>query len=105
MEQLTIAIFLSVVVKSVIDAIIAPLIRKFPAWDWWFLPYPTWVLGGILAWVAGVNLFTGYLPNDFVARLLTAVVVGGGSSLIADLFGSATDNKWKYTRKEEDGEG
>ena len=97
MEQLVIAFFLALVAKTIIDAIIAPIVAKWPKIDWWWLRYPAWVLGGLLAWIAGVNLFAAYLPNaELAARILTAIVVGGGSHIIADLFGSATDKKLKY---------
>lgn len=96
MEQLTIAIFLCVVVKSIIDAIIAPIVKKYPNFGWWWLPYPTWVLGGLLAWVAGVNLFLAYLPSELAGRILTAILVGGGSKLIADVFGNETDKRQFY---------
>ena len=88
METLTIALFLSVVANRLTEAVVKPLKIKFPALDLWWLIYPTWVLGGGLAWIAGVDLFAAYFPQaGLVGRLLTAVLVGGGSNLIADVFG------------------
>jgi len=89
MEALATAGFLALVTNRVIEALVKPLKVKWPSLDLWWLIYPSWVLGGLLAWVAGVNLFGTYLPveAELVGRVLTAVVVGGGSNLIADVFG------------------
>jgi hypothetical protein len=88
MNELTIAIFLSVVANRVIEAIAQPVKLKYPAVDLWWLIYVAWVVGGLLAWFAGVNLFAVLVPSlDLtIGRVLTAVVVGGGSNLLADLF-------------------
>lgn len=88
MEALTIALFLSVVANRITEYIVKPVKVKFPNLDLWWLIYPTWVVGGVLAWLAGVDLFAAYFPGaGLVGRLLTAVLVGGGSNLIADVFG------------------
>jgi hypothetical protein len=88
MNELTIAIFLSVVANRIIEAIAQPVKLKFPALDLWWLIYVSWGVGGLLAWFAGVNLFTALVPSldPMIGRVLTAVVVGGGSNLLADLF-------------------
>lgn len=85
---LTTAGFLAVVAKSVIDALAEPVRQKYPTLDMWWLIYVTWVLGGALSYLAGVNLFVELLPdfNLVAGQLMTAVVVGGGSSLIHDIF-------------------
>lgn len=87
MDTLVIALFLSVVTNRVLEAFVAPLKVKFPNVDMWWLIYVSWVLAGGLAWAAGINLFVAYLPGqELVGRVLTAIVVGGGSNLLADLF-------------------
>jgi len=90
MNELTIAIFLSVVANRVIEAIAQPVKIKYPALDLWWLIYASWLVGGVLAWCAGVNLFTTLVPglDPTIGRSLTSVVVGGGSNLLADLFQS-----------------
>jgi hypothetical protein len=89
MESLIIAGFLALAANRITEAIVKPIKLKFPKLDLWWLIYPTWILGGGLAWAAGVDLFATYFPSDtaIVGRVLTAVVVGGGSNLIADVFG------------------
>lgn len=86
MENLATALFLSIAANRVIEAVVAPLKAKFPQLDMWWLVYAAWVVGGALAYFAGVNLFESFFSDPTVGKLLTAVVVGGGSNLIADVF-------------------
>jgi hypothetical protein len=88
MSELTIAVFLSIITNRVIEAIVQPLKKQFPALNLWWLVYVAWPVGGLLAWFAGINLFLTLVPglDPLVGRILTAVVVGGGSNLLADLF-------------------
>jgi hypothetical protein len=86
MPALVIALFLATVTNRLIEAVVAPVKKKFPQNDFWWLIYVSWVVGGVLAWLSGVNLFTEYLPGELAGRVLTAIVVGGGANLIADLF-------------------
>lgn len=88
MNELTTAVFLSLVANRIIEAFVAPIKLKFPELDMWWLIYIAWAAGGALAWFAGINLFAQLVPSlDLtIGRALTAVVVGGGANLIADLF-------------------
>jgi hypothetical protein len=88
MNELTVAIFLSVVANRVIEAIVAPIKKQYPLLNMWWLIYVSWLVGGLLSWFAGVNLFAPLVLtlDPLIGRILTAVVVGGGSNLIADLF-------------------
>lgn len=85
---LTAASFLILVTERIAAALLAPVRLRWPALDLWWVIYPTWILGGLLAWVAGLNLFTliivGFDPT--VGRILTAIVVGGGSNLLHDIL-------------------
>ena len=86
MEALTIGLFLSVVNTRIIDCLAAPVRQKFPDFDLWWLIYVALISGGAIAWVAGVNLFAGYIDNETLGRVLSCFLVGGGSSLIHDIF-------------------
>jgi uncharacterized BrkB/YihY/UPF0761 family membrane protein len=86
MDSLVIASFLSLVANRIVEAVVQPLKLKFPKLDLWWLIYVTWLIGGVLGYAAGVNLFSEYLPNVLIGRVLTAIVIGGGSNLIADTF-------------------
>lgn len=86
MTELSIAGFLAIVNKAVVDYLLAPLKKKFPSVDYWWAVYVALVTGGLLGWASQANLFTDYVPDVIVGRVLTAILVGGGSGLIYDLF-------------------
>lgn len=86
MEQLTTALFLAVVNTKLIDYLKAPIARKWPALDLWWLVYVALATGLALTWAAGINLFGNLIANETVAVLLSGIVIGGGSSLIYDVF-------------------
>lgn len=88
MNELTMAAFLSLVNKTIVDYIAAPIKKKFPGVDLWWLPYVALVTGGVLGWVSGINLFLSVVPTlePLAGQILTSVLVGGGSSLIYDVF-------------------
>jgi hypothetical protein len=87
MIPIEVALFLAIVNNRIIEAVAAPLKKKYPDLDTWWLIYVAWAVGGVLAWLSGVNLFADYLQAPLAGRILTAIVVGGGANLIADLFG------------------
>jgi uncharacterized BrkB/YihY/UPF0761 family membrane protein len=89
LQALTVALFLSLVTNRIIQALVEPVKLKWPSLDLWWLIYVGWGLGGLLAWLANINLFTGVLPqlDPLAGRVLTAVVTGGGANLIADVVG------------------
>lgn len=86
METFAIGIFLATVNTKVIDWLAAPIRRKFPERDFWYLLYVAAATGFVFAWFAGVNLFAAYIENDVLGRVLSGLLVGGGSSLIHDVF-------------------
>lgn len=86
METLAIGLFLAAVNTKIIDWFAEPIRRKFPNLDMWWLLYVAAVTGFVLAWLSGVNLFVAYIENDALGRILSGLLVGGGSSLIHDIF-------------------
>ena len=51
--------------------IAAPLEKKAPQVDRWFLIYVVLIAAGIVAWFAGINLFEGVLAGALLGRILT----------------------------------
>jgi hypothetical protein len=84
-EMLAIAVFLSVVANRLIEALVVPVFDKYSLDKFWVI-YVSWVVGAVLVWLSGVNLFAGYLPDLLVGQILTAIVAGGGANFIHDLF-------------------
>lgn len=89
MEQnalaLGIALFLAVANKSLIDALVAPVRKKWPTLDMWWLVYVSLATGFAMGWFANINIFTGYM-DGLLGQIVTALFVGGGASLIHDVF-------------------
>lgn len=86
METLAIGLFLAAVNKKLIDYLAEPVRRRYPDLDMWWLLYVAALTGFAISWLAGVNLFGGYIDNDVLGRVLSGLLVGGGSSLIHDVF-------------------
>lgn len=86
LSPLELAAFLALAAKSIADGLLEPINQKFPNMDLWWMVYIEWVLGGALAFLAGVNLFSAVLPNALAGQILTAIVVGGGAKLIFKVF-------------------
>lgn len=90
MEALSTAVLLAVVVKAVLDRLAEPLRLKFPQLDLWWFDYLSMIFGGLAAWFAGINLFSGHFSNATLGLILTAACVGGGANLLNAVFTNAT---------------
>jgi hypothetical protein len=86
METLAIGLFLAAVNTKVIDYLAEPVRRRYPKLDMWWLLYVAAVTGFAISWLAGVNLFGDFIADPVLGRVLSGVLVGGGSSLIHDVF-------------------
>lgn len=94
MDILTSALFLAVVNNKMIDYIVTPIKQNFPDMKFYWLVYVALITGFALSMASGINLFADYIPNTLVGQVLSGIVVGGGSSLIHDIF----DNKEVITQ-------
>lgn len=86
--MLVAALTLATTNKILIDAIFKPVKEKFVNHDFWWLFYVSLVTGAAIGWFSEANLFTEFMPNPIVGRILTSLFVGGGASLIHELFSS-----------------
>ena len=82
---LAMAFLLSVANKALIDYIAEPVRKRFPEVDLWWLPYVALVSGGVIGYLANINLFIPAQLVGLAGRLLTAAVIGGGSSLLHNI--------------------
>ena len=80
------AVLLAVVNRAIVDYLTAPVRQRFPDLDLWFLVYVSFVVGGVIGWLSGVNLFAAIptLPL-LLGRILTAACIGGGANLLHDI--------------------
>ena len=83
-QVLGIVIGMMVLANRLVDALVTPLFDKY-GWDHFSLMYVAWIVSGVFVWLSGVNLFTAYIPNVLIGKILTAIVAGGGSNLLHDL--------------------
>jgi hypothetical protein len=86
MANLTVTVFLAVVNSKLIDYLKAPVMKKWPELDLWWVTYVALLTGIGLTWLAQINVFEQWIGSEVAGILLTGVLVGGGSSLIYDVF-------------------
>jgi len=79
------AAFLAIVANKLIEGLVAPIWNK-AGLDRFYLLYVSWLVGGLLVWLSGVNLFKDLILSWPVGQVLTAIVAGGGASFLHDLF-------------------
>ncbi len=82
MDALAVAVLLATANKALLDFIVAPIRRTFPDVDLWWFDYVALGTGGVIAWFAGVNVFLGLVDGATLGRVLTALLVGGGTALL-----------------------
>lgn len=92
METLATGVFLATVNTALINYLAEPIRQKYQTIDLWWLLYVALATGFVIAGFAGVNLFGAYVDNELLGRVLSGVLVGGGSSLIHDVFDKPYDD-------------
>jgi uncharacterized membrane protein YkvI len=86
LTPLVVAVLLAVTNSEIVDYIKKPIERKFPKVDLWWFIYVGLATGFIIGWFANINLFAGVVDESILGRILTAILIGGGSSLIYKVF-------------------
>lgn len=86
---LVLAGLLSTVNTAIVDMLKRPITQRFPEWDLWWFVYVGMATGFAIGWLAQVNLFLTIVPEEALGRILSALMIGGGSSLIYKVFGRA----------------
>lgn len=90
MDNFATGLFLAVVNMAIINYLAAPVREKMPKFDLWFLVYVALITGFLISWFAQVNLFEAHITNVLLGRVLSGILIGGGSSLIHDVFDRPT---------------
>ena len=86
MDILGTALLLEVANTKIVDFFANPAKQKYANVDFWWLIYVALATGAAIAWFADINLFADVIADVLAGRILTAVLIGGGSSLIHDVF-------------------
>jgi hypothetical protein len=84
-QAIVIAAFMSTAANRLVAGLINPFWEKLNL-DKFYLMYVAWAVGGVLVWVAHVNIFADFVPDPLTGQILTALVSGGGANIIHDLF-------------------
>lgn len=79
------AFFLALIGNRLVEVFVKPFFDKFELDKFWLMPV-AWVMCGALGALSGLNLFADFFANPAVGQVLTAIVVGGGSNLLHDVF-------------------
>lgn len=85
-DALVVGSLLAVVNSKLVDYLAAPIKKRFPDLDLWWLLYVSLATGFAIGWFGAVNLFAEYIESVLLGRVLSSLLVGGGSSLIYDVF-------------------
>jgi hypothetical protein len=91
LSNVGLVILLAFIVEVLVEHLVGkPMEVAAPDVDRWWLIYVALVTGGALGWFAQVNIFDGLIPV-LVGRILTAVLVGGGSPVVHAVVKKARD--------------
>jgi hypothetical protein len=91
LSNVGLVILLAFIVEVLVEHLVGkPLEVAAPEMDRWWLIYVALVFGAALGWFALVNIFDGLLPV-MVGRILTAILVGGGSPVVHTVVKKARD--------------
>jgi hypothetical protein len=82
---------LAFVVETLVEHLVGkPLEQAAPHTPRWWLIYVSLVAGCALGWFSEINLFEGLIP-ELVGRIVTSLLVGGGSQIVHQVVNKARD--------------
>ena len=84
---LTLALFLAVLNNRLVELFVAPIFEKYWPAHKWLVLYVSMATATMIVWFTDITLFAEVIHNP-LGKILTGIVVGGGSNLIHDLFDS-----------------
>jgi len=98
-QLLPVAFFVALANERLVEVFVAVWFKRYGLDGWWLVPI-SWVTGGLLMFGTGINLFEWLFPVKWVGVLLSAVVVGGGSNMLHQVFTVTTAIKELVGRRE-----
>lgn len=93
------SLFIAVAVKAVTDALKKPIKEWKPELNLWWFYYVAFALGTAFGWFSGLNVLAEYPIGEVAGRIITALAIGGGPTMLHDLF-AATVSRIKGDAKE-----
>lgn len=81
---LTLLLGISTLANAIVAAIVKPIFEKY-SWDAFWIMYISWVVAGVLVFLANVNLFVGVFESPLVGLIVTSVIAGRAANIIHDL--------------------
>lgn len=79
------ALYIATLGNRLVEALVAPIWKKFELDTFWLMPI-AWVVCGVLGALAGLNLFADVFPDPLVGVILTAIAIGCGANFLHDFF-------------------
>lgn len=75
---------ISTLANAIVAAIVKPIFDKYSLDSFWIM-YISWVVAGVLVFLANVNIFAGVFESPLVGLIVTSVVAGRASNILHDL--------------------
>ena len=73
----------AIIVNRLVAGFITPIFEK-KKWDRFWIMYVSWAVAVVFILTTEANIFPAYIPNVWVGRIATALVVGGVANLQHD---------------------
>jgi hypothetical protein len=103
LAPLAAALLLAIANMSIVEYLATPFKKKFTEVDFWWLLFVALGTGSVIGWFANIDLFSDLIPTmePLAGKILTSVLIGGGASLIHNVFnGKAADTVVKLYKTE-----
>jgi hypothetical protein len=82
---IALAVFVALMNERLVEVFIAKWFEHYKLDGFWLVPI-SWVTGGLIMAGTATNLFSWLFPSEIIGRIMTAIVVGGGSNMLHMVF-------------------
>ena len=82
------AVFIAFAAERLVEYFSAPLFERYAPDHAWLQMYLVAIVGGILSYLARINLFGEIFTVELVGVVVSALVVGGGSEFLHQFIGA-----------------
>jgi len=96
--DIEIYIGLVLLVNRIVAGFFTPIFDELRLSKKWLM-YVAWILAAYIIFVTKLNLFAAIIPDPVVGRLLSAVAIGGGSSILHDASDNQPTNEYSGSNR------